>query len=743
LAVLRENILADEKTDPQEEIYRKRHIAAGIPSMYGRYKEKKFDSLGLTFRLESLAEVLLGKMAANINLDYVTRITLKRVSNILDKFVEALHLDGIIVEALVSNLDLLKQALETRGITVDQYLNIFQFTARTVKEIIQTQYIGLHEKNLKALIPQLVQSNRISAFTPPADATPEEVFYQTWEWFIRDYLATRFSIQLLDNFIGKVLAGLAQESQSLDSSTRTILLRYDPDKCFLPFQAKDKKLDTQIDLGNKGYFLKRLHSFGHPMPPGFVITTELFRCRHAILSYRPAKEDFLRRLALEVQRLEKRSDRGFGDSQRPLLLSVRSGSPISMPGMMDTFLNIGVNDQITEKLSQEPRFEWAAWDNYRRFLQCWGMSFGIPRNRFDDLMSEAKKAHSATYKRELRPKQMREVVGAYKELLDRSSVEVPSEPWKQLETAIYRVLDSWDSETAVLYRQAMKIADEWGTAVVVQQMVFGNLDTQSGTGVVFTRNPKKADSAVSLFGDYTICAQGEDVVSGLVATHPISLDQVLSENLKAAQSLEERFPRIYHQLRKIAEDLIHRRGFNHQDIEFTFENKDSSALYILQTRDIVSPEEEELWVFIPSRQLKASQVGSGIGVGGGALCGLAVHRFEEIRLYRQRYPGTPLIMIRPDTVPDDIDMVLQVDGILTARGGSTSHAAITAYRLGKTCVVGCPQLQVNEKRGKSIVGDHTIHSGEWLGLDGRNGFVYVGQHETVLGDVHGHLTHVG
>lgn len=731
LAVLQENVLSQGESLPQEEIYRKRHIAAGIPSMYGRYKEKRFDSLGLTFRLESLAKLILEDLTKNLNLEFVTRNTLERVYTILVYYAECLRLDGVAADALTSNLDLLQHALESRRITVDQYLNIFQFIARTVKEIIQTQYIGIHEDNLRIVISQLLEEGHPLPFRPAENATPEQIDYQASEWFIRDHLASSFGIQGLDNFIGRVIASLAQESQSLDRNTRTLLLSYNPERCFFPFDSEDSGLDTQIYLGNKGYFQKSLRSFGYPVPPGFIVTTEFFRCRSAILAYDAADADFQRRLREEVHRLEQKSGRRFGDADRPLLLSVRSGSTITMPGMMDTFLNIGLNDEIVRSMSRQPRFAWAAWDNYRRFLQCWGMSYGIPRDRFDEVISTTKRIYSAAYKRELLPEQMREVVAAYQRLVKKASVPIPSDPWEQLEIAIYRVLDSWRSEMAALYRHAMKIADEWGTAVVVQKMVFGNLDTDSGTGVVFTRNPKKTDSAVTLYGDYTVCAQGEDVVSGLVATYPISEQQAITEQRRADQALENRFPQIYGRLKEIAEGLVYKRGFNHQDIEFTFEGPDGDSLFVLQTRDMAPLARERLRVFVPTARLRSNLLGAGIGVGGGALSGIAVHRIEEIQPLRERFPGVPLIMLRPDTVPDDIHMMLKVDGVLTARGGSTSHAAIAAHRLGKPCVVGCRKLQVNERLGRSVIGSHAIRSGDWIGLDGHNGFIYSGQNETM------------
>jgi len=729
--LLKNNILSEGETVEQEEIYRKRHIAAGIPSVYGRYREKRFDSLGLTFRLESLAESLFEGLTARLNLDYITRSTLQRAHRILQIFAGALEADGIATQALISNLDLLRNALETPGFTIDQYLNVFQLIAHTVNDIIQTQYIAVHEANLRTVIPALARKKHPLPFQPPPGAGSEEIANQACEWFIRDHLAGSFAIQKLDLFVGKILAGLAEESWSLDRTTLTLLLSYDPDRCFASFQAMRPVLESQIYLGGKGYFLKRLKTLGYPVPPGFVITTEFFRCRKSIQAYPAAEADFLKRLRREIQRLGTLTGRTFGNPLKPLLLSARSGSTFSMPGMMSTFLNIGVNEEITRTLSRQPRFQWAAWDNFRRFLQCWGMSFGIPRDRFDELMNEAKRSYQARYKRDLLAEQMREVAFAYRQLVEDAGIEVPANPWDQLQTAVYHVLASWDSDKALLYRQALKIAEEWGTAVIVQQMVFGNLDRESGTGVVFTRNPKGTSSALSLYGDYTVCAQGEDVVSGLVETNPISEEQRRSEHLKAEKTLETEFPEVYRTLRKIAEELVYNTGFNHQEIEFTFEGPGPGNLYLLQTRNIAPSAAKSLRVFVPTARLQEEVLGTGIGVGGGALCGMAVHRREEIERLRREAPDNPLVLLRPDTVPDDIEMILKVEGILTARGGSTSHAAVTAYRLGKTCVVGCRDLRVNERDGVSVIQDKRIRSGDWVGIDGFSGFIYLGRHETM------------
>jgi len=276
----------------------------------------------------------------------------------------------------------------------------------------------------------------------------------------------------------------------------------------------------------------------------------------------------------------------------------------------------------------------------------------------------------------------------------------------------------------------MEISDHWGTAVIVQAMAYGNLSSSAGTGVVFTANPHKKLDRISLWGDYTVGNQGEDIVSGLVATNPISVEQSEEIGWPVEESLEKRFPEIYKALLKWVRYLIFDKKWTPQEIEFTFEGENGSDLYILQTRDMVTKRRGRVSVFVPSEKLEKSYVSRGIGVSGGALSGKAVFTLEEIEEIRKKEPDTTLILIRSDTVPDDIRGISAADGILTAKGGQTSHASIVAFRLDKTCVVGCEQMKVNELEGKAQIQGHIIRSGDYLSIDGRNGFVYLGRHET-------------
>jgi pyruvate,orthophosphate dikinase len=260
-------------------------------------------------------------------------------------------------------------------------------------------------------------------------------------------------------------------------------------------------------------------------------------------------------------------------------------------------------------------------------------------------------------------------------------------------------------------------------------MVYGNLDTQSGTGVVFTRNPKESGDRVMPWGDFTLGAQGDDIVSGLVKTLPISNEQKQLEERTSDISLEDAFPEIYGALLKTIKDLIYKERWGAQDIEFTFEGRNKENLYILQARDMTVTRKESFMAFVPSKDLSSNYLSSGIGVGGGALSGRIVFDLDEINESRKKDPVTPLILVRSDTVPDDIRHISAADGLLTARGGSTSHAAIIANRLGKTCVVSCNNLVVWEHEKRCRLNKRTLKAGDFLSIDGRNGSVYLGKHQ--------------
>lgn len=731
LGLLKEKILSPQKTEYIENIYHKRHIAAGIPSMYGTYHEEKFEAVGLSLRLESLATYLFEELVRSMNLKFITKSTLTRIHDCLGLYIRALELEGIATEGLTAKIKYITSALQVKHFSVDQYLDIFRFISKGIQDIIRDYYVDAHRLNLPIIIKQIIHSES-SRPEGSQEYREEEVIYQYSENFIRSMISSAFGLQVLDNLVNGVIETLHAELERFRDNKQilNLVMAYSPDFAISSIYHRDKRLDNQILLGNKGYFLKELASFGFRVPPGFILTTEIFRGYEAVVGYKYIFKDLAIRINREIAELERLTGRQFGNPRNPLLLSVRSGATISLPGMMNSFLNVGINEEIAEGLGKQRGHHWAAWDCYRRFLQTWGMYQGLKRDFFDEIMNTYKSMYNVKKKIQFKPEQMRRVALAYKKRMEEQGIVVADSPFLQLRQAILQVFASWHSEQAKIYRHQMRLSDEWGTAVIVQAMVFGNLNENSGSGVIFTRNPKGRSANVTLYGDFIFGVQGDDIVSGLVITYPISESQRLEEKRDAEISLEKRFPEIYRELVRISEILIYDKGFNHQEIEFTFEDATRDKLYILQTRDMVQRQATKLRRFKDTPELQASFVGMGIGVSGGALTGKAVFSEEDIRRLRSAEPQTPLILIRPDTVPDDVGVLLQVEGLLTARGGGTSHAAVTIPQLNKVGVVGFSKMQVYEAEGWSVVEGRKIKSGDFIGIDGWTGAVYLGMNET-------------
>jgi pyruvate, orthophosphate dikinase len=547
------------------------------------------------------------------------------------------------------------------------------------------------------------------------------------EQFYRDLIAGSFPVPQLDNFISSVVASLNEMMRHLPSDAAQSALTYEPRLISTRLYQQNSNIDNPVFLGAKGYYLKKMTQFGFPVPPGFVLTTELFRRRSMLTRHPDMSAEVDAMIMDRVHDLEFITGRRYGDPEHPLLLSVRSGAAISIPGAMNTFLNVGLNDSIVERLSTKPNYGWTSWDCYRRFLQGWGMAYGIDRDSFDSIMMRFKEEYGVTQKIMFTPGQMRHIAFTYKEVLFEHDVSIEEDPFRQLRQAILSVLDSWYTERAKVYRSKLSIAEDWGTAVVVQQMVLGNLNYDSGTGVLFTRDPFSREPGIALYGDFTICSQGEDIVGGLVHVLPISEQQRKRSNSPQELSLEGNFPEIYRQLQEYARELVYDRGFGHQEIEFTFETKSAKDLYILQTRDHSVLHESEMPVFdCPPGTLHPA--GTGLGIGGGAMVGIVCFDMSDLEEQRRQHPEAHMVLVRPDTVPDDIGMIFECDGLLTARGGAASHAAVTAVRLRKTCVVDCRDLLVDEANKICTIGPHRWSAGDSIAIDGRLGFIFTGTH---------------
>lgn len=728
LMKLREVILTPGELRIMENIYYKRHIAVDIPSMYGSYNEPRFDALGLTFRLENLANVLFEEVILSVNLSFITRATFFRIARFIPLFTRALEIDGITSNRLESQSELFMKALEVTRFSHSQYMDIFRGFSEAIKQIIQTNYHSVHDETLELIIRQLGNDRLLTRYQRESEAAAERN-QRVSESFLRDLIARTFGLQYFDHFITSILTTLATQREVLSTDELDLLLSYDPKKTVSHLHNPHPSTLDLIYMGNKAHILARLHAIGIRIPPGFVITTEYFRCRSVIESFSQSQEDFKERVMALVHRVELDTGREFGSPRNALLFSVRSGSAVSMPGMMNTFLNVGINERVVEGLIAQTGEAWFAWDNYRRFIQSWAMSFEMPRDEFDAIMNRYKKKYRRTVKREFSPVEIRELALAYRDALRSHHVEFSEDPQEQLFTAIRQVVESWESQKAKTYREIMMLSDQWGTAVTIQSMVFGNLDTHSGAGVMFTHNPWTSEDKIDLVGDFTWGNQGEDVVGGLVKTLPLSEKQRSREAERKETSLEVLFPHVYKRLSDIAKKLVYEQNWAPQEIEFTFQGSGEEGVYVLQSRNMTPRVKRVYPVFKAIEDLHSRYLGSGIGVSGGALSGIVAFDLETIQRLKGEYPGRPLILIRSDTVPDDIREISVADGILTGKGGATSHAAIVAHRLEKVCVVGVSRMRVWEAERKCTIDGHELRTGDAISIDGRSGAIYAGELE--------------
>jgi pyruvate,orthophosphate dikinase len=727
---LKEVIQTPGELKIMENIYHKRHIAVDIPSMYGSYNEPRFDALGLTFRLENLANVMFEKMILSFNLNFITKASFRRIAHFIPLFIKALEIDGITSIRLQSQQDLFKKALDVPRFSHSQYMDIFRGFSETIKQIIHTYYESVHDENLELAVKQLGSYKLARRHQRDGEAIPERV-QRISESFLRDLIARTFGLQYFDNFVSNILTTLATQGKELTGLPLDLMLSYDPDKTVSSLYRPKSETFDSIYMGNKAHKLANLHSMGIRIPPGFVITTEYFRCRTAIENFGQSLHDFEKRVMEMVAQLEAETGCNFGDPGNPLLLSVRSGSAVSLPGMMNTFLNVGINERIIEGLIAQTKTgeAWFAWDNYRRFIQSWGMSFGIRREEFNSMMNHFKDLYGRGFKREFSLAEIRELAISYRSILRAHNVEFSESPRDQLFTAIRQVVESWEADKAKTYREIMMLSDNWGTAVTVQAMVFGNLDINSGAGVMFTHNPRTSEDKVDPVGDFTRGNQGEDVVGGLVKTLPLSEKQRLESSEPAENSLEALFPAVYKRLSDIAKKLVYENHWAPQEIEFTFQGEGEDGVYVLQSRDMTPRVKRSYPVFRKTEDLHSKYLGSGIGVSGGAITGLAVFDLESIERIKNEHPGQSVILIRSDTAPDDIHEISIADGVLTAKGGATSHAAIIAHRLERTCVVGLGRMKVRESERTCTIDGYAVKTGDAISIDGRSGAVYSGMLE--------------
>ncbi|EOU1464148.1 pyruvate, phosphate dikinase [Clostridium perfringens] len=502
-------------------------------------------------------------------------------------------------------------------------------------------------------------------------------------------------------------------------------------------------------LGGKGANLSEMTILGIPVPQGFTVTTEA--CNKYYEDDKKISQDIIEEIENKMSELEKITGKKFGSLENPLLVSVRSGARVSMPGMMDTILNLGLNDESVEamaKLTNNPRF---AYDSYRRFIQMFAdVVMGVEKRLFEDLLDEVKEEKGYKIDTDLTAEDLKDLVVKFKALYKKEKGEdFPSNPKEQLIEAVTAVFRSWNNPRAIVYRRLNDIPGEWGTAVNVQEMVFGNKGETSGTGVAFSRNPANGDN--ELYGEYLMNAQGEDVVAGIRTPEPIS-------------HLEAQNPTIYKQFTDIVNTLEkHYRDM--QDMEFTIED---GKLYFLQTRngkrtaqaalkiavDLVEEgmlTKEEAILKVEPKQLdtllhpafasdglkEAKIVAKGLPASPGAACGKIAFTAEEAK--ERKANGEKVVLVRLETSPEDIEGMIAAEGILTVRGGMTSHAAVVARGMGTCCVAGCGELKVNEEARTLEVNGQVLTFNDYISIDGSTGHIYAEQVKTVSPEITGHF----
>ncbi len=515
---------------------------------------------------------------------------------------------------------------------------------------------------------------------------------------------------------------------------------------------KEGKADMKNLLGGKGANLAEMTNLGLPIPQGFTVTTEA--CTDYYNSGKKIREEIKTQIFDALKLLEEQQGKKFGDTENPLLVSVRSGARASMPGMMDTILNLGLTDAAVEgfaKKTGNPRF---AYDSYRRFIQMFSdVVMEISKSKFERVLDEIKEKKGVHYDTDLTADDLKDVIAQFKALYKaEKGTEFPQNPADQLIEAVTAVFRSWDNPRAIYYRRMNDIPGDWGTAVNVQAMVFGNMGDTSGTGVAFTRNPSTGEAKI--YGEYLINAQGEDVVAGIRTPQPIS-------------KLEEDMPEAYKEFMRIA-NLLENHYKDMQDMEFTIED---TKLYFLQTRngkrtapaalkiacDLVDEgkiTKEDAIKRIEAKSLDqllhptfdvaalkaAKPVGNALPASPGAAAGRVYFTADDAKNHHEK--GERVILVRLETSPEDIEGMHAAEGILTVRGGMTSHAAVVARGMGTACVSGCGEIVIDEEAKVFTIAGQTVKEGDYISLDGSTGNIYIGDIPTVEASISGNFDRI-
>ncbi len=730
LSLKNDILLSPDVFEPLDTIEFKRHIAFGIPSMYGSYKERKFDTLRVFFQMNIIRASFFERMLREMEIPDGKSLDYPGIKKALRLFLRAFIIDGLANQEMITVISL----LEAPNLTLSRVRDMVNHLL-----VIHGEVSDHFNETFKFVCREAIKSIGVERISDRFQGSGRnggdmEIIVDR---FLRDQITQSPLLQIFDNLLVGLRDRLSRLMEEDAGDVRLNRRRRKDSKGLLAIPINDgrPKLDDGTcapvwEVGGKAHglmFASRLE--GITVPDGYIISSDFYK---RIRDGNIRNPRFRRKLTHLLKKYVDDFSHGrFGEPPDPALLSVRSGAVFSMPGVMDTITNVGITDEVLDAMSRID--SWFAYDCYRRLIQDFGISsYGIDRSVFENLMASAKADAGVDLKEKLTGSQMKLLTRKYRYVINEYGHSIPKDPYDQLFYAVLAVFESWDSEIARNYRRFVNLSDDWGTAVIVQRMVFGNISPSDITGVVHSQYLGR--EKLSLFGEYKTRAQGHDIVSGVARVFPISEEQK-KIYAKSAEfpSLETAFPAHYSALSAAVKKIRDGWG-NDVEIEFTFEG---NTLFILQvrgmTRHVFAVDElDEEPAFLIN-----SLLGQGLAASGGAVSGRAVFRIDRIDLLRAEHPGDKIILIRPETNPEDVIGLKKSDGILTCVGGMTSHAVLQMRRLEKSGVSDFSPMKIDEVKNEARVavpsregGFAFIREGEFITIDGTTGNVYLGYHKT-------------
>jgi pyruvate,orthophosphate dikinase len=753
-------LLSDSKFEPLDTIQIKRHIAFGIPSMYGSYKEKKFDTLKVFFHMNLIKLRLFEKIVENLKIENCEIIDYKNNKMILKLFHITFQISGLANQEMnnlfnlleTPNLrisqfrDIVNQLLIIHGGISDRFNETYRYVCKEAinnlgLERISKKYVP-HKKreNIEIIIDRFLRDqimqfpllqlfdNLLIDLKSKIQITMEDP--ADWDTICLNHSSERLELKLKIADIKSMLNSPYYPNNDKNrSEIGTFFSIYDIVK--LPKEPEQRNQYTSIwEVGNKAYGLLFMKDIEDINVPDGIILSQYFakEFKKGILEDKSLKQVLIKLLKRNV---ESFTQNRFGNPKNPQLLSVRSGAVFFMPGIMSTITNVGLTKEIIDFYAKED--QWFAYDCYRRFLQDIATSFyDVKRRVFENIISKVKSDLNVHLKEKMTGEQMKILAERYKEELTNRELFIPENPYDQLLYSIIAANLSWDGPTAKNYRRVLNMSDHWGTGIIIQNMIFGNKSPNDITGVV--QSNYHGDEKISLFGEYKTRAQGYDIVSGVANVFPISEDQkTVFPKYKKIPSLEELRPALYKMISDSVRTIRQKFG-NEIQIELTIEN---NILYLLQVRGLTSHIFQKEEIIEKPNVLQKAYLGDGLAASGGAISGRAVFRTDRIDFIREKYKGDKIILIRPETNPEDVVGLQKSDGILTCLGGMTSHAVLQMRRFKKSGISDFSAMKIDEEENLAIVNKGSnklikILEGDYITIDGNSGKVYQGYFNTRL-----------